>query len=61
MSALADCAVVHLCIPEHLAIQLSLSELERREVVPGREVLKPQPQSIAVDPESPNIPLSVAT
>ena len=33
VSALVDTGAVHLCIPEHLAIQLSLSELERREVV----------------------------
>ncbi|MEN9495943.1 MAG: hypothetical protein RLZZ137_983, partial [Cyanobacteriota bacterium] len=33
VSALADSEAVHLCIPEHLAIQLSLAELERREVV----------------------------
>jgi clan AA aspartic protease len=103
VSALADSGAVHLCIPEHLAIQLSLGELERREVVLadghrrtvpyvgpievrfgnrrcftgamvlGNEVLlgaipmedmdlvlRPQLQSIAVNPESPNIPLSVA-
>lgn len=35
VSALADTGAVHLCIPEHSAIQLSLGELERREVVPG--------------------------
>lgn len=104
VSALADSGAVHLCIPEHLAIQLSLSELERREVVLadghrrivpyvgpievrfgnrrcftggmvlGNEVLlgaipmedmdlvlRPQLQTIAVNPESPNIPVSVAT
>jgi hypothetical protein len=33
VSALADSGAVHLCIPEHLAIQLSLAELDRREVV----------------------------
>jgi clan AA aspartic protease len=33
VSALADTGAVHLCIPEHLAIQLELAELERREVV----------------------------
>ena len=33
VSALADSGAVHLCIPEHLAIQPKLSELERREVV----------------------------
>ena len=73
VSALADRGAVHLCIPEHLAIQLSLTELERREVVLGNEVLlgaipmedmdlvlRPQLQTIAVNPESPNIPLSVA-
>jgi clan AA aspartic protease len=33
VSALADSRDVHLSIPEHLAIQLSLAQLERREVV----------------------------
>jgi clan AA aspartic protease len=103
VSALADSGAVHLCIPEHLAIQLSLAELERREVVlaDGRRrtvpyvgpvevrfrnrrcftgamvlgnevllgaipmadmdlVLRPQLQCVDVNPESPNIPLSVA-
>jgi len=73
VSAQADHGAVHLCIAEHLAIQLSLSELERREVVLGNEVrlgaipmedmdlvLRPQLQTIEVNPESPNIPLSVA-
>jgi clan AA aspartic protease len=103
VSALVDSGAVHLCIPEHLAIQLSLAELERREVVLadghrrtvpyvgpvevcfrnrrcftgamvlGNEVLlgaipmkdmdlvlHPQLQSVDVNPESPNIPLSVA-
>jgi clan AA aspartic protease len=31
--ALADSGAVHLCIPEHVALQLQLRELERREVV----------------------------
>jgi clan AA aspartic protease len=103
VSALADSGAVHLRIPEHLAIQLSLAELERHEVVLadghrrtvpyvgpvevrfrnrrcftgamvlGNEVLlgaipmedmdlvlRPQLQSVDVNPESPNIPLSVA-
>jgi len=33
ISALVDSGAVHLWIPEPLAIQLSLAELERREVV----------------------------
>ncbi len=33
VSARADSGAVRLCIQEHLAIQLSLGELERREVV----------------------------
>ncbi len=33
VSALADTGAVHLCIPEHVAIQLELKELERREVI----------------------------
>jgi len=103
VTALADSGAVHLCIPEHLAIQLNLAELERREVVLadghrrtlpyvgpvevrfrnrrcftsamvlGHEVLlgaipiedmdlvlRPQLQSVDVNPESPNLPLSVA-
>ena len=32
IEALADTGSVHLCIPEHVAIQLGLEELERREV-----------------------------
>lgn len=102
-TALADSGAVHPCIPEHLAIQLSLAELERREViladghrrtvpyvgpvevrfknrrcftgamVLGHEVWlgaipmedldlvsRPQLQSVEVNPESPNIPMSVA-
>jgi clan AA aspartic protease len=32
IDALADTGAVHLCIPEHVAIQLQLDELEKREV-----------------------------
>jgi len=31
--ALADTGALHLCIPEHIVIQLSLEELEKREVI----------------------------
>jgi clan AA aspartic protease len=103
VSALADTGAVHLCIPEHLAIQLQLQALEQREVVLadghrravpyvgpvevrfknrrgftgamvlGDEVLlgaipmedmdlvlRPQLQSIDVNPDSPNIAVSLA-
>ncbi|MBK5957100.1 clan AA aspartic protease [Rhodoplanes elegans] len=30
--ALADTGALHLCIPEHVALQLELDELDRREV-----------------------------
>jgi len=103
VSALADTGAVHLCIPEHIALQLQLRELEKREVVLadghrrtvpymgpvevrfrirrcffgamvlGNEVLlgaipmedmdlvlQPQLQSIDVNPESPNIAVSLA-
>lgn len=33
VQALADTGALHLCIPEHIAIQLSLEELEKREVI----------------------------
>jgi clan AA aspartic protease len=32
VDALVDTGAMHLCIPEHLAIQLELRELEKREV-----------------------------
>ena len=103
VSALADTGAVQLCIPEHVALQLQLQELEKREVVLadghrrtvpymgpvevrfrnrrcftcamvlGNEVLlgaipmedmdlvlQPQLQSIDVNPESPNIAVSLA-
>ena len=103
VSALADTGAVHLWIPEHVALQLQLRELEKREVVLadghrrtvpymgpvevrfrnrrcftgamvlGNEVLlgaipmedmdlvlQPQLQSIDVNPESPNIAVSLA-
>jgi len=31
-NALVDTGALHLCIPEHVAIELDLSELEKREV-----------------------------
>lgn len=73
VSALAHTGAVHLCIPEHLVIQLKLETLEQREVVLGDEVLlgaipmedmdlvlRPQLRSVDVNPASPNSPLSVA-
>jgi hypothetical protein len=103
VSALADSGAVHLCIPEHLALQLQLSELERRELVLadghrrsvpyvgpvevrfgnrrcftgamvlGTEVLlgaipmedmdlvlRPPLQSVDVNPDSPNMAVSIA-
>ena len=32
VESLADTGALHLCIPEHIAIQLSLEETEKREV-----------------------------
>jgi len=94
---------LHLCIPEHIAIQLELEELYKREVtkadgdrhlcpyvdpievkfenrgcftgalVLGNEVLlgavpmedmdillSPAQQAVIVNPESPNVPMSIA-
>lgn len=101
--ALVDTGALHLCLPEHLAIQLGLRELEQREVtladghrvavpyvgpievrfknrrcftgamVMGDEpllgaipmedmdlVVPPSRQTVDVNPESPNIPSSLA-
>lgn len=32
VDALADTGAIHLCIPEHIAVQLKLDEFDRREV-----------------------------
>ena len=32
IDALADTGALHLCVPEHIALQLQLEELEKREV-----------------------------
>jgi clan AA aspartic protease len=32
VDALADTGALHLCIPEHVAVQLALDELEKREI-----------------------------
>lgn len=101
--ALADTGALHLCIPEHIAIQLDLKEKEKREVtladgskhsvayvgpvevrfanrrcyvgamVLGDEVLlgaipmedmdlivRPLSREVLVNPQSPNIPSSLA-
>src|SRR4030067_2061970 len=41
--SLVDTGALHLCIPEHIAIQLQLSELEKREVMiaDGKRVVCP--------------------
>ncbi len=103
VNALVDTGALHLCIPEHVALQLSLDELERREVtladgakhiVPyvgpikvqfgnrscytgammlGDDVLlgaipmedmdlvvRPSMRDVIANPQSPNIPASIA-
>jgi len=103
VEALADTGALHLCIPEHIALQLELESIEQREVttadgkkhlvpyvgpiqiafenrtcftgalilgdepllgaVPMEDMdilVSPARQSVIVNPESPNIPLSVA-
>ena len=43
IDCLVDTGAVHLCLPEHIAIQLDLKELERREVAvaDGRRLIVP--------------------
>jgi clan AA aspartic protease len=43
IDCLVDTGTVHLCLPEHIAIQLDLKELERREVTvaDGRRLTVP--------------------
>ena len=43
IDCLVDTGAVHLCLPEHIAIQLDLKELERREVTvaDGRRLTVP--------------------
>ena len=101
--ALADTGALHLCLPEHIALQLRLTELEKREVTlaDGRKrlcpyvgpvgvnclgrncytgalvlgdsillgvipmedmdlIINPVTREVTVNPESPNIPSSLA-
>ena len=103
VKALADTSTMHLCIPEHIALQLALKEQEKREVtladgskqlvsyvgpievrflnrccfvgamIMGDEVLlgaipmedmdlivRPLTREVLINPESPNIPSSLA-
>ncbi len=43
VTALVDTGAVNLCVPEHVAVQLELAELERREVTTadGKHALVP--------------------
>src|ERR1700756_1936856 len=43
VSALVDTGALHLCLPEHIVLQLELKELEKREVTlaDGRKKLAP--------------------
>jgi len=53
VSALVDAGALHLCLPEHIAMQLELKELEKREVTlaDGRKHLAPYmgPIEVAFD------------
>ena len=50
VDALADTGAVHLCIPEHIAVQLELEEYDRREVVlaDGRRQIVPYVGPLAI-------------
>jgi clan AA aspartic protease len=43
VEALADCGALHLCIPEHIRIQLQLDEIDKREatLADGSQTLVP--------------------
>lgn len=103
VKALVDTGALHLCIPEHIALQLSLEELERREVtladgakqivpyvgpikvqfgnrscytgammlgddvllgaIPMKDmdlIVRPSLRDVIANPQSPNIPASIA-
>ncbi|MBI3771156.1 MAG: clan AA aspartic protease [Gammaproteobacteria bacterium] len=51
VKALADTGALHLCIPEHIALQLEVTELEKREAVlaDGRHQLCPYVGPIQVE------------
>jgi clan AA aspartic protease len=55
-SALVDTGALHLCIPEHLAIQLELKTLENREVTlaDGKKHLVPYAGPIRIEFENRN-------
>ncbi|MDZ4725465.1 MAG: clan AA aspartic protease [Leptospira sp.] len=55
-SALVDTGALHLCIPEHLAIQLDLKTLENREVTlaDGKKHLVPYAGPVRIEFENRN-------
>lgn len=48
VKALADTGAMHLCIPEHVAIQLELTEQEKREVTLADGSKRLQPSVVAI-------------
>ena len=43
VEALAECGAVHLCIPEHVRLQLNLEEIDQKEVslADGKKIMVP--------------------
>ena len=74
--ALVDTGALHLCIPKHIALQLGLEELEKREVTTADGKLHacpyvgpiedmdliviPSERKIIANPKNPYIPASIA-
>ena len=54
VEALADTGSVHMCIPQHIAIQLGLEQHDQKDLV-----VSPKDRRIDVNPENPNIARSI--
>ena len=62
VTALVDTGALHLCLPEHIALQLELKELEKREVTLEKNeetatLALPQPGSEGKEAVPPQPPL----
>lgn len=55
VDVLADSGSVHLCIPEHVRLQLRLEVMEDRDLV-----IIPLTRTLDVNPASPNVATSIA-
>ena len=62
-NAIVDTDAIDLVVPEHIAIQLQLTDLKPRELhlADGTRKMVPRTLQVVPNPESPNMPVFLAT